>query len=122
MAPSASQHKSHGLANPKASRPLEGKSRRTEPVTSGSPGPLHSPRQESAEGHVERAIRPQKRIIHPQIAAAASHLAQKCFELRLVGRTRGGGSGVLFLEPLQAAKARRLVERKILLGRIDDLQ
>src|SRR5580704_11589764 len=122
MAPSANPPSSHGFANPKAKRPCVVKGARPRPITSGSPRPLHPAREKRSEGDVERTVGPDEGIIHPQVAAASAHFAQKALKFALVRPLQRAGLGGLFLELLEAAKASRLVEREILLGRIDDLQ
>src|ERR1700726_296458 len=121
IAPSASPHNSHGLAKPNANRPLADRFRRTKPITSGSPHALHPPGQKRAERDVERMIRSHERIIHPQVSAPCPNFAQEILELALVRPAERAGLGSLLDKLFQATKAGRLVERKILLGRIDNL-
>src|SRR5579885_430372 len=122
MAPSARPHKSHGLAKPKAKRPFAESARNASAVTSCSPRALHTPRQEGSQCHVERPVRADERVIHPEVAAAGPHFAEKVLELALIGPPQRARLGRLFDQFFQAAKPRRFVEGKILLGRIDDLQ
>ena len=78
--------------------------------------------QKRAQGHIQRLIGAQKRVIHVQIAAAAANVLQEGLELALISPPQRPWFGHLFGQTFQPFEKSRILERKVLFGGVDHLQ
>src|SRR5690606_15969599 len=79
-------------------------------------------REELRERDIQRLIGADREVLHSQVAATPLHLSKKAFELAPVSLPQVARIGHFGRLSLQPSKQHGILEREILLGRIDHLQ
>ena len=86
------------------------------------PGNARSRLQKTAQRGIEGTVSADQRVIHTQVARDVFCLIEEFGELATIGGRDGTWIGLLLDKLLHTDETRRLLEWKLLFGRIDDLQ